>query len=86
MSVSVDDIKLIPKEEVPSKSKRTNWDQIFEAIPKGKAAVLSEEKIKPSAVRQALQRRHRRGSFTHLSVIITGNRGQRTIYVVNSEE
>lgn len=87
MGVRIDDIKLIPKEEVPKKrSRRTRWDVIFRAIPNGQAAVLTESNISLSAVRQALKRRKRKGLYQHLSIITEGKKGQQTIYIVNNKE
>ena len=86
MSVEIDDIKFIPKDEVPERRRRTDWDTIFTSIPKGQAAVFSEKQIMPSAVRQALQRRQKRGLFRNIDVVISGKKGTRTVYVVNSDE
>jgi len=86
VSVKITDIKFIPKEQVPKKERRTRWDEIFKAIPKGKAAVFTESQVSPSSARQALQRQKRKGFYKHLNVIIEGKKGQRTIYIVNNEE
>jgi len=86
LSVEISDIKFIPKGQVPKKEKRTRWDEIFKAIPKGQAAVFTESQVSPSSARQALQRRRRKGLYQHLSVIIEGKKRQRTIYIVNNEE
>lgn len=86
LNEEIDGIKFIPKEQVPRKEKRTKWGNIFQAIPKGQAAVFTEYQISPSSARQALKRRQRRGLFPHLNIIIEGRKGERTVYIVNNEE
>jgi len=74
--------KYIDADEVPTRFGRAlEWDNIFSAIPKGKALVL-ENLRNPATVRKALWMRQEKGLFKNLYVVSRGM----IIYIVNPKE
>lgn len=83
MSVDVSKLKIVPESDVPYR-RQTKWDEVFSAIPKGKAVALSEsEGINADSVRSALLRRQHEGKYKNLRVIVRGPRGKRRLWIVN---
>ena len=80
--VDIENLKFIPKSEVPSRQYRTKWDELFSSIPKGEALVLPFTKVNKGVVRMALYYRHKKGKFEHLEAVERGE----AVYVINSKE
>ena len=84
-SIKVEELKFIEESEVPKVRPQTPWEEIFSAIPPGKATVFEPEQVSPSTVRTALKRYQKKGKFVSLRMTARKIAGGRyKTYVVNS--
>ena len=76
--INLDDMKFIPKDEIPSILKTSKYDGLFRAIPKGKALVL-DRNDKTMNIYMALRNRQKRGLHKDLIFMRSGDKA----YVLN---
>ena len=82
--IKTEDLRFVDEQEVPEISVRTQWEEIFGKIPRGKALVLQHEQAAPSTVRTALKRHQKKGKFKNLFLTTRKVEGNKYVsYVVN---
>lgn len=82
-------LRLISEDEVPSKKNKRGvlWEEIFDNIPQGQAAMFRPEEVGIGSIRAALKRLQEKGKYKNLQV--TGRKvGKRQYisYVINPSE
>ncbi len=74
---------LINASDVPPARKKTVWDDLFDSISDGQAAVLDGSQVNHSSVRQALRSRQKKGIYQNYKVTTRKEKGSTKIYIVH---
>ena len=81
--LDLQNLRFVPISNLPTIRRKTQWEEIFEQIPKGQALVLTDEEASPETVRSALRRYQKKGKFTHLEGTTRKVNGEKVVYILN---